>query len=423
MVKNDPKRSNGDPDVSEFWIKKFPFLFVGAMITANYLAGVKLVQLGIPYLGEHVCAVPDSLLNTLMALMAIIASIMGIVSGLMLDKFGLKFKKRLFLLIVSITVEGIIVVFAFIISTSTQFMVWIIAFSIVLGFLLSQPFVFFFMLIPRKHRGLMAGVCVGLCYLIGNLSWASWTFSGLAMETMFTSIPMGIMILLALVNQDKLAIFNYNREKRKTYDGNLHKIYSYALVTLLMFGVYFVDSFGFLRIRQEGFFSSLWQGDYIVRVQLGVVHLVTAVFLGKLYAKNERGPIYVFLVSFAGFIISDLLFASYPTGALVLISGYLYCTTVSAYTVNAFAIWSDLSNADNVSHRTGIGIGVGGWLSSFISTAITEELFNYLPGREGFTGHMLITVIIAAIFLILTGAAYYKIFKQKNTIQSEKNVN
>lgn len=392
--------------------KWFPYLFVGSMLTANYLSGVKLVQWGIPSLGRDTCAVPDAQLNLLMALMAIISCVVAITSGLLINKISLQFKQRLLLLLMGFAVQGGIAFVGTFISTPIQFTIWIIIFSIVLGFLICQPFVFVFMLIPSKDRGIFAGIVTGLAYLIGNFSMAEWTYIGLSMETIVVTIPLGLLIIYALINLKRMNIYDYTKEKDDKYSGPFIKTYNFAIIVLLMFGVYFVDSFGFLRIAKQPFFMILWHGEFGVKMWLGISHLISAVLMGIIYQKRkELGPMTIFISSLTGFIICDFLFSSNPTGAFLYIIAYLYCATVSFYTINSFIVWADISNSSNISSRAGIGIGIGGWLSSFLSTALTEQLLVVLPGDEGYKIHLMISGIIAILFLAIALLTIKKIKK------------
>jgi hypothetical protein len=384
------------------------------MLVANYISGVKLVQWGIPYLGGVTCAVPDGQLNLLMALMAIISCVVAIISGIMFDKVSLKFKSRLMLLLVCFGIQGSIVFLANFISTPAQFTAWILVFSAILGLLICQPFVFMFLLIPTKHRGILAGIITGLAYLIGNFSMAEWTFKGLSMETITVTIPLGVLIMYALFNLQKMKMFDYTPEKDAAYSGQYSKNYKFALVVLLMFGAYFVDSFGFLRLKEEPFFWTIWGGEFGVKMYLGISHLIAAVIMGYIYQKKKQmGPIIVFISALSGFVICDFLFSSYPTGAFLLITSYLYCATVSFYTINSFTVWSDISNSKNISSRAGIGIGIGGWLSSFLSTALTEQLLISLPGIDGYRIHLMLSGSIAIIFLIISFLVFKKVKSTK----------
>ncbi|MBD3352856.1 MAG: hypothetical protein GF364_15330 [Candidatus Lokiarchaeota archaeon] len=390
--------------VNKVWSVYFPYLFVTCMLVANYLSGVKLVQLGIPHLGGVVCSVPEAKLNLLMALMAVNACVVGIISGFLLNKVSLQIKSRLFILLGSFGIQGAITFFANFLSEPFHFTIWIIVFSLVLGFLLCQPFVFVFLLIPSKNRGILAGLITGLAYLVGNMSMVEWTFKGLSLETIIVTIPLGILILIALFNLDKLKLLDFNEEKEKTHYSDKRNIYSFGIIVVLMFGVYFVDSFGFLRLKGEPFFLLMWGGKFGVKIWLGIVHLISALIMGWIYQKRGKyGPMIVFISAFIGFIVGDLLFASYPSGSLLLVSSYIYCSAVSFYTINGFILWADLSDKTNISGRAGIGIGIGGWLSSFLSTALTEEIMNIIE----FKYHLIITALLAGFFLVIS-LFYYK---------------
>jgi hypothetical protein len=43
---------------------------------------------------------------------------------------------------------------------------------------------------------------------------------------------------------------------------------------------------------------------------------------------------------------------------------------VSFYTTLNFALWPDMSTPANIGIRTGLGVGIAGWLASFLSTSL-----------------------------------------------------
>jgi hypothetical protein len=48
-----------------------------------------------------------------------------------------------------------------------------------------------------------------------------------------------------------------------------------------------------------------------------------------------------------------------------------YVLAVSFYTTLNFALWPDLSTPANIGLHTGLGVGIAGWLASFLSTSLS----------------------------------------------------
>jgi hypothetical protein len=62
-------------------------------------------------------------------------------------------------------------------------------------------------------------------------------------------------------------------------------------------------------------------------------------------------------------------FPSVAQGASPLNPG-VYAIAVSFYTTLNFAIWPDLSTPETIGTHSAVGIGVAGWLATFLSTAL-----------------------------------------------------
>jgi len=72
---------------------------------------------------------------------------------------------------------------------------------------------------------------------------------------------------------------------------------------LLMFGVYFIDSLGFLRIIETpAYIYTSWQSlDFGVHLLIGGVHVLTAAMGGILYANFDRRWLFALVFGLFGF--------------------------------------------------------------------------------------------------------------------------
>ena len=147
----------------------------------------------------------------------------------------------------------------------------------------------------------------------------------------------------------------------------------WALV-LLMFAVFFIDSLGFLRIIEApALMAASWQSpDVGVRLFIAVTHVVGAVAAGVLYTNFGRR--WLFLWIFGLFAFTHLLYTFYlRAGADAvppLTLPLFYVLAVSFYTTLNFALWPDHATPDTIGVRTALGVGIAGWLASFLSTAL-----------------------------------------------------
>jgi hypothetical protein len=149
------------------------------------------------------------------------------------------------------------------------------------------------------------------------------------------------------------------------------------VLVVLIFGIFFVDSLGFLRLAETPvYFESAWQSpEFGVRLSIGVVHVIGALIAGVLYTSlSER---YLFLWIFGIFAMVHLMYTfDLRTGtgeSTVLAMPILYSLAVSLYTVVNFAIWADLSTPQNISRNTALGVAISGWMATFLSTAIALQ--------------------------------------------------
>ena len=110
---------------------------------------------------------------------------------------------------------------------------------------------------------------------------------------------------------------------------------------LVMFGIYFVDSLGFLRLLKTPIYmTSAWQSsDFNTRAFIAVIHVIGALAAGVLYpALRERS---LFLWIFGTFALAHLQYNFHiQTGSVnaVLSMPMLYALAVSLYTVISFAV-------------------------------------------------------------------------------------
>ena len=399
----------------------FPYFFVSALLFSGYQIGFKFIQLGIPDLALRVIGIQERVVNISMGFMAIFSCITAIIASIILDKYSPKPKIRFLMTLFLSGAQASLIALSLLIRTESQFLIWLGLFSALLGVIFPLVLSYVFLFIKSEDRGPIAGIITAFAYLFGNLSPNPWTIEGTLLDGIISSGPVMICIFYLIFHMELTEKFEPAENELEWFIGRyalkndseiqdttksrlfapLDGNHSFLLILFLMFGVYFIDSFGFLRvIHQNELMQFTWHGLYEIKILLGVTHFVTAISMGFLYKKY--GYWIVFLASFALFFIADLLFSFYPMGILLIITSMVYCSTVSFYTVNSFALFADCSTKKDMYKRAGIGIGVGGWLSSFLSTMLTVELFEMTSGVEGFRLHLLITSIIAAVFLILT---------------------
>jgi hypothetical protein len=150
-----------------------------------------------------------------------------------------------------------------------------------------------------------------------------------------------------------------------------------------MFGVFFVDSLGFLRIIETPtLLLTSWQSPQLsTRLLIAGAHVVGAFAAGVLYVNFSRNGLFLWI--FALFALSHVLYttelrlaAVFPTTAVTpsLLNPLLYAVAVSFYTTMNFALWPDLATVDTIGTHGALGIGLAGWVATFASTAVALYL-------------------------------------------------
>ncbi|HEY3475366.1 MAG TPA: hypothetical protein VGK56_12200, partial [Anaerolineales bacterium] len=153
-------------------------------------------------------------------------------------------------------------------------------------------------------------------------------------------------------------------------------------LVIIMFGIYFVDSLGFLRLLKTPLYmESAWQSsDFNTRAFIAIVHIIGALTAGALYpVLHERS---LFLWIFAIFALSHLQYNFHiQTGSVnaVLSMPMLYALAVSMYTVVNFALWADLSTPSTICLHSALGVALSGWTATFLSTSLAIYWGERLP--------------------------------------------
>jgi hypothetical protein len=183
--------------------------------------------------------------------------------------------------------------------------------------------------------------------------------------------------------------------------------YEFWSLILLMFGVYFVDSLGFLRlVETPAYVATAWQSpDLGVRLLIGGVHVLTAAMGGVLYANFGRR--WLFLLVFGLFGFTHLLYVfdvRAGVGGAPLLMPLLYSGAVSLYTVVNFALWPDTSTTETIGRHSAIGVGFAGFLATFLSTAVAL----YMDGADvPLVSHLeLVNALALLLFAVLLAVVY-----------------
>lgn len=374
------------------WTTVSGYVLFVALMVAGYYYNITFVQLGLIDLGTRLVGLSETAVSTWMAALALVTLAVATVTGVTMDRRGwsTNLRTKLRLLLGVVCLQFALTLVAPMVRTVPAFGTWIVLASLGLGVGFPVSFSLAIDLVPVPDRGYVAAAITAIAYFLANaipLSWSIDVFS----QLMVAAMAPGILVLgvLSFVSFDRLdAILDVLGAQYETYGtgrfchGNLVRARSLAFVVpvVLMFGVFFIDSLGFLRIIDTpSLLLSSWQSPELsTRLFIAVAHVAGAVMAGVIYANYSLSR--VFLWTFALFALTHVMYTSDLRFAAVFpalagdgtspLNPALYAIAVSFYTTLNFALWPDLSTPETIGTHSAIGVGVAGWLATFSSTAL-----------------------------------------------------
>jgi MFS family permease len=366
-------------------------LFVSLMV-AGYYYNITFVQLGLIDLGTRLVGMSETVVSMWMAALALVTLVVAVVTGVTMDRRGWSqdLRTKLRLLFGVVCIQFALTLVAPMIRSVPAFGAWIALASIGLGVGFPVSFSLASDLVSVPDRGYVAAAITAIAYFFANaipLSWSVDVFS----RVMVAAMAPGLLVLgiLSFARFDRLdAILHILGKQHERYGTGrfCHRTpiqarsLAFAVPVVLMFGVFFIDSLGFLRIIDTpSLVLSSWQSpDFSTRLFIAIAHVVGAVMAGVVYANYSLSRI--FLWTFALFALTHVMYTSdlrlagvFPTiasGGTSPLNPALYAIAVSFYTTLNFALWPDLSTPETIGTHSAIGIGVAGWLATFSSTAL-----------------------------------------------------
>jgi MFS family permease len=392
--------------------KYFGMLFFTGMMATGYYYNLTFIQFGLLDLGTRLVGLSESTVAQSMALLALVTSIVAITVGWIMMRKGwsqeLRFKLQLAFFVV--LVQTLLTGAAPMIRSQTGFLAWIMAASLALGVGVPATFSMTVDLIPVRNRGIIGAAITAAAYFPAAVFSPTWTIESFARAIMplmaAGTIGLGMLAFLRigfidrLASQHKQPEFGRGRFIVTEPDGNDRIRGSLLLLIILMFGIYFVDSLGFLRLADTPFFfDSAWQSPETgPRLAIGIAHVLAAMVAGVLYsALNEKE---LFLWIFGIFAMVHLMYTftarSTQIGEAPLIMPVLYAVAVSLYTVVNFALWADISTPRTISRNTSVGVALSGWTATFLSTALALRMAE-IPLET----HLRIVDSLAMLFFLL----------------------
>ncbi|MGM0385628.1 MAG: MFS transporter [Actinomycetota bacterium] len=357
-----------------------------AVLTAGYYYNLTFVQLGLIDLGERRVGLTGTTVSAAMGALALAALVAALAMGWTMDRrgWGADLRVKLRILFGVVLAQTLLTIAAPFVLTAGAFLAWVAVCSLSIGTGIPVTFSLMLDLIPNRHRGHVAATTAGLAFFVAALYPREWRVEEFATVMTWGMVPaVGIFALLAFPPRgpvrdlvatlaDGAARHGPGRFVRPPHRPS--RAVFWGLVAV-MFGVFFIDSLGFLRIIEAPtYILSSWQSPETgPRLFIAVTHVVGAAMAGVLYTAFDRRWLIVWILGL--FAFTHLLYTSHilvgPSGMdPPLVLPLFYVLAVSFYTTLNFALWPDLSTAKDIGMRTALGVGIAGWLASFLSTAL-----------------------------------------------------
>ncbi|MDA8218497.1 MAG: hypothetical protein M0Z94_12860 [Dehalococcoidales bacterium] len=369
----------------------FGYLFFIGMMAVGYYYNLTFVQFGLLDLGTRVIGLSEEGVATNMAFLALLTTIIAIAVGVAMQRLGWsqRFLVKLRLAFGVVLVQTVLTAAAPFVRSEPVFFVWIVVASAALGVGVPATFSMTADLIHARNRGYVAALITALAYFAAATFSTVWQVEQFARQLL--TVMLGGTLTLAmlvfrrwpfletLAEQHRRPEFGRGRFVRVDREtGRTWVSRKVVGLVLLMFGIFFVDSLGFLRLADTPtYFEAAWQSPELnTRLVIAGFHVVAALAGGILYsARNER---HLFLWIFGIFALVHLMYTFdirlSPGNSGALAMPILYATAVSLYTVVSFAIWADISTPRTISRNTALGVGLAGWSATFTSTALALRL-------------------------------------------------
>jgi MFS family permease len=384
-----------------------------AILTGAYYYNVSFIQIGLTEVGLERLGLSMESVGAAMGLLAIATLLVTLVSGRLMDRFGwggdtpVKYRVLFGVLLAQL----LLTVTLAMVSSFLGFLAWILVCAVLLGTALPFAFSLMLDLVPPGLRGYAAGAVAGCTFFLAALFPFEWVPGRFTPAAVVVLTPLVVLLGVLSVAPEALntAVTHQRSARLDALSAQSRLLRTPVVVGLvLLFGAFFVDSLGFVRILETpAYVDTSWQSaDYATRLAIGVTHVVGGVVAGVVYTKFRY--LWLFLVTFVLFAVAQFLYVyDIAVGGPSILGTavpLVYVLAVSGYTTVTFALWPDLATPATVGTYTAVGVGVGGWLATFTSTALALVSDRRQVALDV---HLLLVGIVSVLFVLLTVSLWY----------------
>jgi hypothetical protein len=387
-------------------------LFIGAL-SGGYFYNLTFVQLGLVDAGTRLVGLPDEQVGAYLALLAGLTLVVALATGFLMHHRGwsARLVVKLRLLFLAVLVQTVLTGAAPHLRTEAGLLAWVVVGSLALGVGVPSMFGMACDLVRTRDRGWVAAVITSAAFLPATVLTTDWQIDRFAAQLLgfmvvgtlamavLAFVPLPVTAELARQHEDP----RFGRGRFVARVGSDRLGLAFVIALLLMFGIYFVDSLGFLRIIDTPIYlGTAWQSAAAEdRWAIGAAHVLAAVLAGILYPALRQRVLFGWVLAL--FALAQLQYAVHalttPELPASLAMPLLYAMAVSIYTVLGLALWADFSTPRTIARNTALGVGISGWLASFLSTALS---LSWRTGGMEFAEHLRAVAAISLTLLVVT---------------------
>lgn len=387
-------------------------LFIG-MMAVGYYYNVTFVQLGLLDLGTRLVGMSEGAVAGRMALLALLACLVALGTGFTLQRLPRlrQLRRRLQLAFIVVLAQALLTAIAPAIRSQAAYTAWIVLASLALGIGMPVTFSLTLDLIPVRDRGLVAALITGGAYTVAAAIPSSWQIDAFRTQLLLPlaagTVGLGLLAFLrppfvaVWESQHEDPAFAIGRFVRFDARGRPRVGRRFLALLVLMFGIYFVDSLGFLRvIETPALVNSAWRSpDLSPHLIIAGAHAVAALIAGVLYSALDEKHLFLWIFGLFALVhyMYTFPFQLAPGGGEPLATPVLYAIAVSLYTVVNFAIWADISTPQTISRNAAVGVALSGWTATFVSTALAT---HWQTSGMSVMHHLRLVNAVATIFFL-----------------------
>lgn len=348
------------------------------MMAAGYLYNLTFVQLGLDDFARRILGLSARAAARDMALLAICTCLTALMFGFWKQRRGLDFRSKLRLSFWVVLSQAGLTFICPLVRSEAFFLLWLAGASLTLGVGVPVMFSMAVDLVPVRLRGEAAAFITAGAYFVAEALTSEWTFGAFRSQSLLLLTAgvagIGILAFTRLSWIDRLAVQHRLPDYGQGRFAGMEKAGGRMIgLIAIMFGIYFVDSLGFLRLlRTPQYMDSAWQStEPGVRLFIAGVHVAGALAGGILY--RALSPRHLFLWIFGIFALTHLQYSidlRLGGPSAILSMPMLYALAVSLYTVINFAIWTDISVPQTICLNSALGVAFSGWTATFLSTGL-----------------------------------------------------